>query len=127
MKINLSAYQHIDKKEEKTKLDVKQYLSFNKFSDKRKEDFYREFSTLIKSGVDFNQALLLLSEQQKSKFLELKYKEISNAIVKGKILFEIMQSSSSFSPYEYYSIKIGEETNRLPIILDQLQKFFSRR
>lgn len=100
---------------------------FKRFTDKHKEDFYREFSTLIKSGVDFNYALEILTEQQKSKFIRSIYKEIKNNIVKGKYINESIQGYSFFSPYEYYSIKIGEETKRLPEVLDQLKKFFSRK
>ncbi|PKP11177.1 MAG: type II secretion system F family protein, partial [Bacteroidetes bacterium HGW-Bacteroidetes-3] len=100
---------------------------FNRFSDKQKEDFYREFSLLIKSGVDFNQALVLLTEQQKSKFIRAIYKNITDDVVKGKALNEAIQNYKYFSPYEYYSIKIGEETRRLPEVFDQLQKFFSRK
>ena len=101
--------------------------SFKRFSDKQKEDFYREFSMLIKSGVDFNQALEILTSQQKSKFIKSIYKTINDDVVKGKPLHEAIQNYKYFSPYEYYSIKIGEDTRRLPDIFDQLQKFFSRK
>ena len=100
---------------------------FKRFPDKQKEDFYREFSTLIKAGVDFNRALMILTEQQKSKFIRSVYKEINDNVVKGKSLHESIQNYSFFSSYEYYSIKIGEETKRLPQIFDQLQKFYSRK
>ncbi len=101
--------------------------SLKKLSDKHKEDFYREFSTLIKAGVDFNQALSILTNQQKSKFIRSIYKTINDDVVKGKALHEAIKNYTYFSPYEYYSIKIGEDTRRLPEILDQLQKYFSRK
>src|SRR5690606_36051600 len=99
-----------------------------KFSDKQKESFYREFSTLIKSGVDFNQALTILSEQENSKHLRKSFIDINRQVVKGKSLYiTLKEYGKQFSPYEYYSIKIGEETKKLPEVLDQLQMFFSRK
>lgn len=130
MKINTSTYNNTKTQKKKTSKKMGANFSipsFKKFSDKQKEDFYREFSTLIKSGVDFNQALEILTNQQKSKFIKTIYKKINNDVVKGKPLHEAVQSYKYFSPYEYYSIKIGEDTRRLPEIFDQLQKFFSRR
>ncbi len=129
MKIEVST--HTSNKTKKQPLlnsDVKVSMPvFKRFSDKQKEDFYREFSTLIKSGVDFNQALEILTGQQKSKFIKSIYENITNDVVKGKSLHQAIESYKYFTPYEYHSIKIGEDTRRLPEIFDQLQKFFSRK
>lgn len=128
MKIDVGSYTKEVKKKEAQQFNLKLNGSFLKrFPDKQKEDFYREFSTLIKSGVDFNQALKILTEQQKSKYIRSVYEEINDAVVKGKPLHETIQRYAFFSPYEYYSIKIGEETRRLPEIFDQLQKFYARK
>ncbi len=128
MKIDVGSYTKEVKKKEARQFNLKLNGSLLKrFPDKQKEDFYREFSTLIKSGVDFNQALKILTEQQKSKYIRSVYEEINDAVVKGKPLHETIQSYPFFSPYEYYSIKIGEETRRLPEIFDQLQKFYARK
>lgn len=127
MKIDVASHNRV-KKKDSLNVDVNFSIPiFKKFSDKQKEDFYREFSTLIKSGVDFNQALTILTEQQKSKFVCSIYKTINDDVVRGKSLHEAIKSYKYFSPYEYYSIKIGEDTRRLPEIFDQLQKFFSRK
>lgn len=128
MKIDVSSYTQERNKKEAQQFNLKLNTSLlNRFPDKQKEDFYREFSTLIKSGVDFNQALVILTEQQKSKYIRSVYKDINDAVVKGKPLHETIKSYPFFSPYEYYSIKIGEETRRLPEIFDQLQKFYTRK
>lgn len=127
MKINVDTLQKKQKQDSSLSLD----FSFNKIikplNNKRKHEFYREFSTLLKSGVDFNQALSILTEQQKNKAVKNIYRNINNDVVKGKSLFETLKEDNSFSPYEYYSVKIGEETKRLPEIFDQLQKFFERK
>lgn len=128
MKIDVSTYNTKAKNKDPLKMDINFSMPIlKKFSDKQKEDFYREFSTLIKSGVDFNQALEILTNQQKSKFIKSIYKTINDDVVKGKPLHEAIKNYKYFSPYEYYSIKIGEDTRRLPDIFDQLQKFFSRK
>lgn len=127
MKIDLTEYKNKDKKEVVKGGSNFSFNLFNSFSDKQKEEFYREFSTLIKSGVDFNQALIILTNQQKSKHIKAVYKSITNDIVKGKSLYEAIKRFAFFSPYEYYSIKIGEETKRLPEVFDQLQKYFTRK
>lgn len=128
MKVNVSAAKKVEKKKaSSSSFNIDTTALLNRFSDKHKEEFYREFSTLIKSGVDFNEALSILSEQQKSKFVGNICKEINASIVKGKTLFETIKGYKHFSPYEYYSIKIGEETKRLPEIFDQLAQFFNRK
>lgn len=128
MKIDISTYNEKVNTKDPLKLDFRFSMpNLKKITDKQKEDFYREFSTLIKSGVDFNQALFILTDQEKSKFLKAIYKNINADVVKGKQLHEAIQHYPYFSPYEFYSIKIGEDTRRLPDIFDQLQKFYTRK
>ncbi|MCK8480934.1 type II secretion system F family protein [Psychroserpens algicola] len=127
MKIDLSQNKKEIKKPSLS-FDLEDKLpSLKRFTNKQKEDFYREFSTLIKSGVDYNQALKILAGQQKSTFLKSIYEQINEAIVKGTPLHQAIKDHKFFTPYEYYSIKIGEDTRRLPEIFDQLQKFFARK
>ena len=97
------------------------------FSDKEKEIFYRELGMLLKSGVDFKKALEIVSQQltkQKEKTLILSLKD---KIVHGKSIYESMKESGQFSPYEYYSVQIGEETRKLEEVLFELQKYFNRK
>ncbi len=127
MKIDVSHYEK-SKPKTKSKTDFNfGGLSFKRFSDKQKEAFYREFSTLISSGIDFNQAIKLLTEQQKSKHIKQIYEAINNDVVKGRTLHEAIKAHKQFSPYEYYSIKIGEETRRLPEVFKQLETYYSRK
>lgn len=100
---------------------------FTKFSSKEKEAFYREFAVLINSGVDFNQSLQILAAQQKSEKLKTILTTINKDVVSGSTLFDALQKHNVFSPYEYYSVKIGEETRKLAEVLTQLQLFFARK
>lgn len=105
----------------------KDYFVFGTFSNKRKEAFYREFSLLLRSGVDFNKALELLITQEKNKRISDMYEAVLHNVIRGKSLHESLQEITAFSPYEVFSIRAGEEIRRLPEVLDELQKYFERK
>ena len=103
-------------------------LELNKgFSNKNKVEFYKEFATLLNSGVDFRQALDILKNQQKKKVHQEFIADITKQVIKGKSLYAAFKDSGKFSPYEYYSIKIGEETRKLGKVLNELSQFFDRK
>ncbi len=125
MAIDLTKY----KSEATTKKDfeIKSFNVSKKLSDKKKEVFYRELGMLLKSGVDFKKSLEILSHQAKSKLEQNIILEIKEKVVLGKSICEAMMATNQFSPYEYYSIQIGEETRKLEEVLAELQKFFNRK
>ncbi|MEL1244921.1 type II secretion system F family protein [Flavobacterium sp. DGU11] len=98
-----------------------------KFSDKKKEIFYRELGMLLKSGVDFKRSLEILSNQTKNKIERDLILQIKDKVTSGKSIYEAMMTSGQFSPYEYYSVQIGEETRKLEEVLGELQKYFNRK
>ena len=102
-------------------------VSSKKFSDKKKEVFYRELGMLLKSGVDFKKALEIMGNQAQSKVEQSLILDIKEKVIHGKSIYESMRATGQFSPYEYYSIQIGEETRRLEPVLTELQKFFNRK
>lgn len=104
-----------------------QFTFGKKFSDKKKEVFYRELCVLLKSGVDFKKSLEILGRLTKNRFEKELILEIKNKVVEGKSFCESMMASGHFSPYEYYSVQIGEETRKLEEVLSELQKFFNRK
>jgi type IV pilus assembly protein PilC len=105
---------------------VKLQLS-KKFSDKKKEIFYRELGMLLKSGVDFKKSLEIICQQTKNKFEQQLIQDIKIRITEGKSIHESMMISGHFSAYEYYSVRIGEETRKLEEVLSELQMFFNRK
>ncbi len=130
MSINISTYK--TKNVAKTKKKGESFFSKeialgSRFSDKDKMEFYKELSVLLSSGVDFRKALEILKDQQK----KAKHKELIQAITKevvqGKALFEALRDSGKFSPYEYFSVKIGEETRKLGDVLLELNQYFDRK
>jgi len=128
MRIEISEHKplaHTSKK--KVSFFEKDLTFFSSFSNKKKETFYREFSLLLKSGVDFNKALELLIVQEKNKKIKTLYTTIHQNVIRGKSLFESLQSLKEFSAYEIYSVKAGEDIRKLPEVLDELQKYFERK
>jgi type IV pilus assembly protein PilC len=97
------------------------------FSNKIKEDFYTEISLLIKAGITLKDALELIGNSQKKKANKLLLEEISKAIVSGLSLSEAIRKKKQFTEYEYFSLKIGEETGTLKLVTEQLGAFFARK
>lgn len=126
MSFNLSTYGKTETR--KSEFNFDREINFQKkFSDKKKEMLYRELGMLLSSGVDFKKALEIISSQTKKKLEKDIITEIKNKVVAGKSIYEAMMVSGHFSPYEYYSIQIGEETRKLEEVLTELQKYFSRK
>lgn len=97
----------------------------DKFTDKNKESFYLELSTLLKAGLDIKSALELLEEEQeKQKHKEIVQK-IKDNLINGDALWEAMEKVGCFTPYEYFSVQIGEETGKTSLVLDQLYQFYN--
>ena len=104
-------------------------ISFGKgkLSDKKKESFYNELGTLIRSGIDIRSALeLTAGSYTQKKDMEL-FSSVQKQVIEGKSLSETMQAESKFSPYEYYSVKIGEETGKLGEVLGELAKYYKSK
>jgi type IV pilus assembly protein PilC len=99
----------------------------NSFSNKVKEDFYTELSVLLKAGITLKDALELIEESLKKKTQKEKLNTISIAIVSGASLSEAIAQHKEFTEYEYYSLKIGEETGTLIEVTRQLGEFYARK
>ncbi|WP_136464893.1 type II secretion system F family protein [Flagellimonas onchidii] len=130
MGINISTYQSNRPKNLQKKKAGSDFLKMELkkgFSNKNKVEFYKEFATLLNSGVDFRQALDILKNQQKKKVHQQFIADITKQVVRGKSLYEAFKESGEFSAYEYYSIKIGEETRKLGKVLQELSQFFDRK
>ena len=135
--IDLSKYNfNVDKD---TLVQKKESFSLNKllntdlavfgktFSDKQKEGFYIELHTLITAGVDIKAALELVEEEQNKQRSKDLIRTITEKVIGGSALSEAFRETKEFSPYEYYSIQIGEETGKLPIVLKQLAAYYTNK
>lgn len=106
----------------------KEIIHFGKtFSNKKKEDFYTELSVLLRAGINLKDALVLLGENQKNKKINAFISEIADEIVQGKSFSETTENKNEFTEYEFYSLKIGEETGTLDKVTEQLGHFYARK
>jgi type II secretory pathway component PulF len=106
----------------------KEVIVFKKpFSNKIKEDFYTEMSVLLKAGINLKQTLELIKDSHKNKKTVSILQMILDRIISGLSLSESIKDLKDFSDYEYYSLKIGEETGTSAKITEQLGEFYSRK
>jgi len=96
-------------------------------NDRRKERFYSELHTLLTAGVDIRTAFELLAAEAEKKEDKLLYAGILGQIVAGATLPDAIHSTGKFTPYEFYSLRIGEESGRMNIILQDLATFYSKK
>ncbi len=99
----------------------------NAFTSKKKEQWYAELSVLLKSGIDLRSGLELLSETQKKEKDQNLMKSMLSQLVVGASFSEILKQNTNFTDYEYYAIKIGEQTGELAKITLELSDFYKRK
>jgi type IV pilus assembly protein PilC len=92
----------------------------NGLQDKVKESFYHELSVLLAAGVNLRGALELIKQEQRKEKHKLVFEQLENEIIGGSTLSLAMQHNGMFTPYEYFSLQIGEETGKLLIVLSEL-------
>lgn len=126
---NIPTSTNLDKKQlDKPSILQKEITLFgNSFSNKVKEDFYTELSVLLKAGINLKDGLQLLEETIKKKPQKEKLNSISKSIILGKSLSDAIRSHKEFTDYEFYSLKIGEETGTIALVSEQLGSFFARK
>ena len=117
-------------REKTTAFDLKKLLEKDikifpdRFTDKNKESFYLELSTLLVAGLDIKSALELIEEEQEKKFHRAIIQKLKDDLIGGDSIWEAMQKAGHFTPYEYYSVQIGEETGKVTQVLHQLYQYY---
>lgn len=102
-------------------------LGGSSFGDKKKERFYSELYILLSAGVDIRSALELIEEEQASEKDRLLFSSVKESIVAGNSLSDALQQANVFSMYEFYSIRIGEESGQLAEVLTELSNYFTKK
>jgi type IV pilus assembly protein PilC len=96
-----------------------------KFGAKEKEAFYSELGLLLSTGVDIKKAFEIIEEDVQDKKHKRLLEQIKNEIINGKSIYEAVgEHTRIFSKYEVQSIKIGEESGKLPEVLIELGLFY---
>lgn len=107
---------------------LKKEISFGKsFTNKKKEAFYTELSVLLNAGISLKEALSLTANEQKKGKDKSMLETLVNNLISGSSFSEGIKQNKDFSEYEYYSLKIGEETGTLQKVAKELGLFFKRR
>ncbi|KAB5492145.1 type II secretion system F family protein [Flagellimonas hadalis] len=97
------------------------------FSNKKKEDFYTELGVLLKAGITLKEALKLIEEGQKKETQKKIVANIGESLLSGFSFSEAIKNRKEFTEYEYYSIKIGEESGTLETITKELGLFYAKK
>ncbi len=101
--------------------------SSNKFSDKQKESFYLELNAMISAGLDIKVALEIIEKEQKSEKSRNIITSIKERLISGNSLSEAIRKTGCFTPHEYFTIEIGEESGMLIEVMGQLAVYFDRK
>lgn len=96
----------------------------NHISEKVKESFYLELSTLLGAGIDMRNALQMILDDIKNAATKKLFYGVYESVLSGSTLSQAMKDSRCFTAYEYYSIQIGEETGEIIEVLKQLSLYF---
>jgi type IV pilus assembly protein PilC len=105
--------------------DIKIFGS--KWNDKKKEGFYGELYVLLTAGIDIRTALELLEGEAEKKEEQLMYGQILRSIINGSTLPEAIEQTGKFSLYEFYSLRIGEESGRMKEVLKDLGDYYTKK
>lgn len=106
----------------------KKDISFGKvFTDKRKEEFYSEMVILINSGLDLKASLDIIIKEQRNEKLKSILEIISDKILHGESFSDAVSGDNHFSVYEYFSLKIGEESGRLIEVMEELTTYYRKK
>ncbi|TND10223.1 MAG: type II secretory pathway, component PulF [Bacteroidetes bacterium] len=97
------------------------------FGDKKKERFYAELNLLLAAGIDIKTALELIEQEQPKAAERQLLNGIRTAVINGSSLSDALQATGRFSAYEFYSIRIGEETGRMAEVLNDLADYFTKK
>lgn len=97
------------------------------WNDKKKERFYSELHVLLTAGIDIRTALELLESEAEKKEEKALYGKILHAVINGSTLADAVQSTEKFSTYEFYSLRIGEESGRMTEVLRDLGNYYEQK
>ncbi|MCF3107863.1 type II secretion system F family protein [Niabella sp. CC-SYL272] len=107
---------------------TREFTLFGKpFSDKIKESFYLELGSLMDAGLDIRTALQLIRDEQTKKAPKAILTTVLEKVVNGSSLSTAMRDNKNFTPYEYFTVEIGEETGKLNTVLQQLSVYYKAK
>ncbi len=132
MSITISHIKQTSKKEDASNSRGSKSFQFKglnrkRFKDKQKARLYADLHLLLSSGLDINTTFDILITQTTSDWEKKKYQEVQEQIVSGVSLADAMKELNLAGSYEYYSLKIGEESGKVEAVLSEIKRYYERR
>lgn len=124
---------HNQQERKKTSFELSEVLTReitlfgSSFNNKKKEEWYSELHVLLKSGIDLKSGLELLTETRKKEKEKQLLQSLVDPLIAGQSFSTILQENKHFTDYEYYAIRIGEQTGQLAQITQELSDFYKRK
>ncbi|MDB9380914.1 type II secretion system F family protein [Nodularia spumigena CS-584] len=103
------------------------HLFGNSFGNKKKQAFYLELNVLLRAGITLKEALQLILQSVKKEADRKLFDGLLRQVISGRPFSEALLQSGKFSEYEYFSVKIGEETGTTAQVCQELGKFYERK
>lgn len=97
----------------------------NAFSTSKRQQFYHDLATLLNAGVDLSSSLDLVSKSFRKRTDRDMMTSVREAVIGGESLSGALNQTGKFSEYEFFTVRIGEETGHLVEILMELSIFFT--
>jgi len=97
------------------------------FKSKEKQNLFGELGMLLKAGIDIRSGLQILIEEKEKVKDQKPIQEIRDMIINGDTLSSAIQKKGHFNNYDYYSIKIGEESSNVGEVLWDLAEYYKKR
>ena len=97
-------------------------------SNKDLEYVYNQLQILIESGLDLHASIeLIINTSAKRKYLVKILEQIKNSMLSGISFSESLEKTEAFLPFDYYAIKIGEESGKLVEVFTDLRAHYTKR
>lgn len=95
--------------------------------EKQKQRFYTDLHLLLSSGLDIHTSLDILISQTAGSWEKQQFEGVRNGIISGLSLADVMLQHNLAGKYEYYSIKIGEESGKVVEVLSEIKRYYERK
>jgi type IV pilus assembly protein PilC len=92
-----------------------------------KARFFSESAILLKSGMDLKKTLEIIFEGICREKEKRALKIVMDGLIKGQSLSMALHNSGDFSLHDTVSVKIGEESGTLPMIMEELSSYYLKR
>lgn len=95
---------------------------------KERQQLYQQWSILLRAGLGIIDCLDILIGQAAAPHIKAMLQSLRHSLESGKSLADSLAAQQSyFDAFEQQSVRIGEQTGRLALVLEQLAAFYEKR